>query len=137
MSNLIEHAKAELAALGYTADAEEGPNKWIAENVLELIEAFSKQGHSGCSAPFCVQLFQKLALYEPISPLTGVDDEWVQVADNLWQNKRCSRVFKESDGRAYDIEGKVFVDPGGFKYTNRHSRVSVTFPYTPRTQYLR
>lgn len=26
-------------------------------NVLELIEVFSKQGHSGFSAPYCVDIF--------------------------------------------------------------------------------
>ena len=38
-------------------------------------------------------------------------------------------MFKEKDGTAYDIDGKVFSDDGEVWYTNRNSRVNVTFPY--------
>ena len=71
-----DHAEREFRALGYKpVDQEEGPNKWIQENVMELLEVFSKQGHSGMSAPVCVRYFEKLALLEPLSPLTGEDWE--------------------------------------------------------------
>lgn len=144
MSNLKTHAEIELQAIGYKLDeTEEGPNKWIVENILELLEVFSKQGHSGSSAPYCIDLFTKLARFEPLCPLTGEDSEWVNVveysgsgADPVWQNKRCSHVFKGPDGRAYDIDGRVFVEPNGNAYTNFDSRVYVTFPYTPKTEYV-
>lgn len=136
MSNLKEHAERELKSIGYDInDQEEGPNKWIMENLLELLEVFSKQGHSGSSAQYCVDAFSKLALFEPLSPLTGEADEWMEVSDGLWQNVRCSRVFKNGD-HAYDINGKVFRDLNGHCYTNRDSRVYVTFPYTPTTRYI-
>jgi hypothetical protein len=53
MSNLIDHAKREFLALGYepVEDAKDDPNKWIQENILELLKVFSEQGHSGSSAP--------------------------------------------------------------------------------------
>lgn len=55
-----DHAEREFRALGYKpVDQEEGPNKWIQENVMELLEVFSKQGHSGMSAPVCVRYFEK------------------------------------------------------------------------------
>jgi len=123
---LIEHARRELAG----KLAEDGPDKWIAENVLELIGVFGKQGHSGMSAPYCIQLFAHLASYKPLGPLTGEEDEWEEVNTEMWQNKRCSHVFKDLT-RAYDIQGKVFRDPDGTTWTNGDSRVTITFPYDP------
>jgi len=138
MSNLIDHAKREFLSLGYkpVEEEEDGPNKWIQENVLELLQVFADQGHSGFSAPYCVRMFQKLALFEPIGPLTGDDGEWNEVADGVWQNNRCSHVFKERDGRAYDGEGRVFREPNGDCYTSKDSRVYIEFPYTPKTEYV-
>ena len=83
--------------------------------------------------------------------MTGEDDEWMNVSEYsgtvTYQNKRYSAVFKESDGQAYNIDGKVFWEwyevpleegeegyPGVRKiksyYGSRDSRVPVTFPYT-------
>jgi hypothetical protein len=133
---LIEHAKIELKAVGYDLDQkEEDPNKWICENVLELLEVFSAQGHSGSSAPYCISMFEKLASFEPLCPLTGEDGEWSEVSDGVYQNKRCSHVFKEN-GQAHDIEGRIFRDPDGSCFTNRDSRTPVTFPYTPKREYV-
>ena len=144
--SLLEHAKRELDAAGYVPKTEypvydedgyveEDPNLWMRLCVLELIDVFAKQEHSGSSAPFCVALFQKLASYEPLGPLTGEDDEWVEVGPEVFQNARCSHVFKE-DGEVYDINGKVFREPDGMCYTNHESRVPVTFPYDPVTEYV-
>lgn len=139
MSTYINHARRELNALGYKLEGplEDGPNKWIMENLFELLEVFDKQGHSGSSAPMVAGMFKKLALFEPLAPLTGKDDEWMEVADNCWQNIRCSHVFKGADGRAYDIDGIIFRDEDGSTYTNIESRVYVAFPYTPERQYVR
>ena len=95
---------------------------------MRLIKVFSKEGHSGYSAGMAISLFEKLARYLPITPLTGDDDEWNEVAQGVFQNRRCSRVFKEA-GSAYDIEGIVFREANGDRYTSGESRVSVTFPY--------
>jgi hypothetical protein len=140
MSNYRTHAEQELKAIGYDLnDQEEGPNKWVMQNLFELLEVFDNQGHSGSSAPYCANMFKKLALFEPLGPLTGDDDEWALLDyedDIKYQNKRASHVFKDADGRAYDINGKVFREPNGVCYTNRDSRVYVTFPYTPTTEYI-
>lgn len=132
-----EHAERELRAVGYDLDEkEEGPNKWIVENIMELLDVFSNQGHSGSSAPYCANMFKKLALFEPLTPLQGTDDEWNEVDDGMWQNNRCSHVFKDADGRAYDIDGRVFREKEGMSYISRDSRVYITFPYTPKTEYV-
>lgn len=135
-SNLIKHAKREFLALGYKPDdPEEGPDKWIQENVLELLRVFSAQGHSGSSAPYAIGMFSKLAAFEPLCPLSGADDEWVEVSPGLFQNNRCSHVFRK-DGEAYDIEGIIFREPNGCCYTSHESHVPVTFPYIPTSRYM-
>lgn len=137
MSNYKKHAEREFVALGYDLnDKEDGPNKWIMENLFELLEVFSKQGHSGSSAPYCAKMFKKLALFEPLSTLKGTEDEWNEIGNNEYQNKRCSHVFKGKDGKAYDIRGKVFREPDGGCYTGKGSTVFIEFPYTPKTEYI-
>lgn len=134
--NLLKHAERELAIAGYDLNSkEEEPNKWMSENVIELISVFANQGHSGSSAPHLIRLFSKLANFEALSPLTGEDSEWNSVTDTLYQNNRCSHVFKEN-GVAYDGEGKIFRDPDGSCWQNLESRTPVTFPYTPTTVYV-
>lgn len=139
MSNLLRHAETELTAAGYLSTDEEGPNKWMREKVLELVKVFAAQGHSGSSAPFAVSLFEKVARYEPLVPLQGTDDEWSEYASGQFQNMRCSHVFKQADrfgGRAYDVDGLIFVDPNGYAYTGAASHVPITFPYTPKSDYV-
>lgn len=152
MSNLINHALNEFKASGWTTEDgnfEDEVRQTVCKDVLALLEAFSNQMHSGFSAPYVIDLFSKLANFEPLGPLTGEDWEWVDVSEEsgypLYQNKRSSRVFKNADG-AYDVNGIVFweyySDPNigdgvPFKsfFTSKDSHTPVTFPYTPTTVY--
>lgn len=142
MSNLHNHALAEFRAAGWTdADGkfEDEMQEAICNHVLELLKVFADEGHSGSTAPYTVNMFKKLAMFEPLVPLTGEDWEWNECGNGVFQNKRCSRVFKQADrfnGQAYDIEGRVFREPTGACYTGAESRVPVTFPYTPKTEYV-
>ena len=150
--SLREHALLEFKAAGW--DIEDDPmQEEICNNLLELLEVFSNQGHSGFTAPYVIKHFAKLAAYEPIVPLTGEDWEWTLISGDLtggkvvYQNKRCSRVFKQSDrfnGQAYDIDAVVFYDvvkdpDTGHEYksyfTNSDSFQPIEFPYTPTTVY--
>lgn len=139
---MMEWAEQELKLAGYDVnDPEDGPNRWLATGTLELLKVFADQGHSGMSAPFAVALFEKLARWKPIAPLTGEPDEWTEVGTNIWQNKRASNVFKGEDGRAYWSDGVVFwewysspdIDDGKpYKsyFTSRDSRVFIdSFPW--------
>jgi hypothetical protein len=142
MSNMLKWAEEELRLAGYDInDPEDGPNRWLAEGTLELLKVFSEQGHSGSSAPFAVALFEKLAMWKPIAPLIGSEDEWMEVGPDVWQNKRNSVVFKGEDGRAYWMDGRVFwqwysspdIDDGKpckIYYTSHDSRVNIEFPWT-------
>lgn len=142
MSNLHKHALAEFRAAGWTdADGkfEDEMQEDICKHVLELLKVFADEGHSGSTAPYTVNMFKKLAMFEPLVPLTGEDWEWHEPSPGVFQNIRCSRVFKQADrfnGQAYDIEGRVFREPTGACYTGAESRVPVTFPYTPKTEYV-
>ena len=132
VSNLVKHAERELRAAGlFDEDSDYGG--MLAEAVLELVQVFAAQGHSGTSAMGTIALFKKLASFEPLGPLTGADEEWNEVGSGVHQNNRCSHVFKE-DGQAYDIQGKIFREPDGATYTSLGSRVPVTFPYVPHSE---
>ncbi len=82
MSNLLKHAKSELEFAGYFNG--DGINKAMAEDILQLIEVFSEQGHSGFSASHALSIFKLLADFKPISPLSGNDDEWTEVIDGVF-----------------------------------------------------
>ena len=130
-SGLRSFADRELRAMGYSPEGEEDPNKWIYENIMDLLDVFCEQGHSGTSAMWVIKIFERLTRYQPLGPLTGADSEWNQIGDDLWQNNRCYHVFKGADGQAYDMAGLIFRDPNGTTYQNPSCRLPVTFPYTP------
>ena len=100
---------------------EEGPNRWMADNTVELLAVLSAQGHSGSSINFALKFFDSMARFDPWRPLTGEEREWMECGGGLSQNKRCSRVFRRPDGSAYDIEEATADGVTG-----------ITFPYTPR-----
>lgn len=135
MSNLEEYAKSEMQRAGlFDKDSDYGG--MIGDAVMKMIKVFADEGHSGVSAPMAINIFERVARFEPLTPLTGADDEWMEVGEGTWQNIRCSHVFKEADGRAYDMQGKVFREPNGACYTSRDSRVYLTFPCTPKIEYV-
>ena len=109
-------------------------------NCTNIARVFSLEGHSGGSASIVIPWIERALSWEPIAPLTGEADEWEDRTEisgyPLWQNKRCSRVFKDAEGACYDVNGKVFREPDGACYTNGQSRTTVVFPYTPRTEYV-
>ena len=126
--SLLTHAEKEFELAGWKNDEKESMQEMVMDNIRELLEVFSNQGHSGSSAPYVLNLFNKLARFEIITPLTGNDDEWSEVSEGLWQNKRDGRVFKDKDS-AWFIDGKCFSDDGGKTFwTSLESRVPVIFP---------
>mgnify|MGYP001596016083 CR=1 FL=1 len=137
MDKLVAYAKEELTRAGlFRKDSDY--SGLLGKAALKMVKQFAKEGHSGMSASLALEVFKRLASWEPLTPLTGQDDEWNAISvemgtPNLFQNKRCSRVFKEN-GVAYDQDGKVFREPTGRTYTNRDSRVLIIFPYTPKTE---
>jgi len=135
MIDLKTYAIDELTRIGMYGSGDE-MNDAMGDHILKMVDVFAEEGHSGFSAEYAIGILQKLLRWEPLLPLTGEDDEWYE-KDGFFQNKRCSRVFKDrKDGQAYDIRGKVFVEPDGVSYTSRDSRVDIEFPYVPKTEYV-
>ena len=141
MSNLLKHAERELKFIGY--DGKDEYNNMAKAAIMELLTTFANQGHSGFSANYIVNLFNKLAKYETLSPLTGNDDEWNDVSDmsgdrkTLFQNNRDGRVFKNDDG-AFFTEAIIWTESGESSYTNKDSnRYIKSFPFTPKTFYVK
>jgi hypothetical protein len=138
--SLVQYAESELDRIGMT-DVDEY-NGMMRKHLLHMVKEFADEGHTGFSASYALQCLKKLLNFKPLSPLTGEDDEWTDVSSISgvphFQNKRCGSVFKDGNGEAYDIDGKVFWEwakdedgkPYKSYYTAFESRVPVTFPYT-------
>jgi hypothetical protein len=128
----VSYARAELRRAGlYDTDGDYGGA--LGPAILGVVKTFAAEGHSGFSAGIALAALEKLLRFQPLTPLTGADDEWNEVGDGMWQNKRCGHVFRDADGSAYDLDGIVFRDGTG-TYTNSASRTPVTFPYVPVTK---
>lgn len=140
MSNSVEYAKSELARITKDGD---GLQNAINKNILDIIELFASQGHSGFTAGYAMSILERLSRFKPITPLTGEDDEWIKVSDEMgqrcFQNKRCSSVFKTTDAQGntievHDIDAIACSDNGGLTwFTSSRFRKNVTFPYEPPT----
>ncbi len=115
-SNLVRFATEELELAGLF-DEDSDYRGMTGEAVLKLIKVFSKQGHSGFSASIVSELFSRLSKFEPLTPLTFKDDEWVHVGPNIYQNRRHSAAFKEGkDGRPYYIDAFYLRESDGCTY---------------------
>ncbi len=143
MSNLVDYAKRELDILNLGNDDRtgEGMDFHMRDHILRMVEMFAEEGHSGFSASYALSILKRVLAYKPITPLTGADDEWNEVGDGVFQNRRASNVFKEND-QAYWMDGIVFwewysspdIDDGKpYKsyFTSRDSRVNIeSFPWS-------
>ena len=97
-SNICQHAIKELKLAGY-GKGEGGPDDWMYQQVIEAVAVFASHGNSGGSAPWEINLVQKLCDWNIISPLRFADEEWMQISsDGTCQNRRKGNVFKEPDG---------------------------------------
>lgn len=146
------------------------------DEILSLSEKFGLSGSSGGSAPyeannyalgfvekqpsitnpnasFITKMIRDLLLQKPISDITGIDEEWVDVADLgpedgdiLYQNNRCSALFKNKDGRSWYLDAIIWKEPDGNtingrakdshgKYIGSHQYVK-SFPFKPKTFYI-
>ena len=87
-TNLEIHAENELRIAGmFDGDSDYGGA--LGHAVMELIRVFSNQGHSGFSAHRTLQLFSKVADYEPLMPLQGTSDEWNEVGAGVFDMNAC------------------------------------------------
>lgn len=98
--SLSDYARAELQREGlFDDDADYGG--MLGQAVMDLIDLFAMQGHSGYSAHLTVELFTRLARYQPLSALTDDPAEWGEVMDDLWQSRRDPAAFSKDGGKTY------------------------------------
>lgn len=118
--NLKEHAEQEMKFAGlYDTDSDYGG--MIPEAVMALVEAHSKQGHSGGSHWVTMQIFNKVINYKPLTPITSNPEEWFKHdyemtgGTECWQNIRQSTCFSTDGGKTwYDLD-----DPKKKNWPNR------------------
>ncbi len=105
MNYLLSKAKYELDLL-------KKENEFIPEKIYnDILEVFSKQNHSIFTAWYPINIINKLLREKNLTPLTGEDDEWIEIGDGEFQNKRDTTVFKNKnrfDGKPYTFEKKYF-----------------------------
>lgn len=152
---LVDHAQTELQMMGLFDKEGDFYEGMTGKAVMELIETFAEQGHSGMSAGIVADLFYKLANYKPLQPITGKDEEWNECNHGdtpYWQNKRESGLFKYEDGRFRYVGALRKVTPNGITWSgpiymtkedaindvNRfNSSLEIKgFPFTPKTFYI-
>lgn len=121
-SNIYKHAERELKIAGI--DSSDVYGDMLYKAVLELIRVFVQQGHSGYSAAWTVSLFQKLASWEALSPLSNNPEEWMDVdGGTLWQNIRQSSCFSHDGGKTYYDQNKPQRDEAGQIVRNEDGRI--------------
>ena len=134
----------------------------FSEEIIALCEKFGKSGQSGGSAPYTAtaisQAVKKLLLQESICPITGIDEEWVAIAedmrmgglkDTIYQNSRCAGLFKNSDGKCWYLDaiswkgeknswsGSALLETSKGVFEEYSSRQYVkSFPFIPKTFYI-
>lgn len=104
-SGYVKHYLKErkLASVGREPDCMDA---LMDRQVCDLLCLLSTQGDSGFSIGFKRYFFNRGSSFKILSPLTFSDDEfgdWDNMDGNSVQNKRLSAVFKDRDGRIYDI----------------------------------
>jgi hypothetical protein len=100
---LMEHATRELSLANMYSDDHDAH---IARCVLDLVQIFSEQGHSGMSALITIEIFNRVARYQTLTPITDNPREWSDHGD-LWQSERQSSLFSNDGGKTYwDVDNK-------------------------------
>lgn len=112
MSNLLNHAKSELARINF------GDEDTVV--MLDILDTFFKQWDSGGAVSAVAPILERLLAAKPLTELAGTPDEWFDIrlyssSNATHQNIRCSTVFLNENGTAYDMaSGK---------------RIPIIFPY--------
>lgn len=111
MSNLINHADRELKRAGIHGATDPYGNSMVYDAVMELVEKFADQGHSGMSASVVLSLFSKVADFKTLTPITADRDEWTVTSLTstplMYQNIRDSSCFTADFKTYYKVDDKM------------------------------
>lgn len=111
---LVEFAERELRAAGLF-DKDSDYDGMLGDAVMELVKVFAAQGHSGASAHMTIDIFMRVAAYQPLvalkNPMTTgefIDHSDIHGGNPVYQSTRKSSVFSEDGGKTwYDIDKRV------------------------------
>ncbi len=112
---MVEWAIGEMRLAGFSEKE--------VETMRKILRLFFDEWDSGGAVWAMAPVLQRCIAGKCLTPLTGAPEEWMDVSEAsqgkgpVRQNKRCSTVFTDEDGRCYDID-----TPG---------RPTITFPYMP------
>ena len=127
---IIDYAKSEIALLP------EEDRILYGEMVLEFVKLYESQKHTFCSWMKVRDMFLRLVVLMPLTPLT-VDDKWEKIGVKYEFNTRYNMVFRDiKTGQCYDQAAVIYIDTDGLPYLNRNSEKPIeSFPYYPNPEY--
>ena len=137
MSRLLDHARDELKIAGYDIDSpikdefesDDDYANACAKNAFDMLKVFSEADHSGFSASVTLQLFNRLAEFKCLTPLSNDPDEWCDISKDAgfpektyYQSKRQCSCFSDDGLKTYyDIDeeaNRIYgVDENGNKFS--------------------
>jgi hypothetical protein len=94
-SELVTHARRELAAIGETAE--------MTEKYVDVVKAFEKMELDGGGVQLGIAVITGILEFTNLGPLTDNPDEWHQHDENTWQNVRNGEAFSSDGGRTYTL----------------------------------
>ena len=150
--SLVSFAEQEFDILEKLNDPE---NQYLVlefkDEIMKLVKKFGESGQSGGSAPYVASAItnclKDLLMYKSLTPVMNLDDEWIEVAENLMQNKRCSALFKSIDtGKCHYLDAVIFRETyddgdtgcftGNIGNNIKSSMIVKQFPFEPISFYI-
>jgi hypothetical protein len=136
LTGTVAHADRELKLAGFgVSDSDDAWfSKAVYDNVMQLVQTLASQHHTGWSVHQILNIFDRVARYKLLTPLTGEDGEW-NLLGKEWQNLRLSSVFKgitdNGEVYCYDIDNAtIMTTPSGSRWRKGGTgRQEITFPY--------
>lgn len=137
MSNLVRHARRELALLGEEQETIEG--------YLNVVKAFAAMNHCGGSASVAIPVINQLLQFKNLTPLTDDSDEWVHhtqevwgAPGGIWQNIRNSEAFSSDGGKTYYLLSERDNAPEPIMHeSEKRNPDGVHVPRTPNPEHTR
>ena len=129
---LVAYAEYELDQAGLF-DEDGDYDGMLGTAVLELVEKFAEQGHSGVSAELATRAVTRLMRYRPLTPIEQpVEADWnvCAVDESVFQHRRHYALFSNDKGKKWydiDLPQRCWWKP----WTWRRGRF-VKFPYCPK-----
>lgn len=142
-SNLVRYARQQLEESGWFDPNDGDYGGKIGPAVLEIVQTFAKQGHSGGSQAIMLSLLERLLSYKPIAAIRNpmekdeyIDHSEISSGDPVFQSTRISTVFTADGGKTwYDLDRpcprwkRLLANTFHFPID---TRCYIKFPYLPK-----